>query len=429
MLAKKDAVVSPVNAYIEKAKQFALDVLQPSAKDLEHGLELHRQAIVVETYGFGPCGNDPEKILKAIRAGAAGNPLQDIIEDAGLTSYVRNPTQWKDYQALWEASGVTCVFRNAGEEAQDPLRILRRFAHFLYVTDQCRDFVSKALIPDDILQAKREGRHCLLLSCNGVPLSQDWYSVAEEFRFLHLFARMGCRMMHLTYNRRNMIGDGCAETANGGLSDFGRATVAAMNREGVIVDVAHSGWQTSLEAAQISSRPIMASHTTCADLWHHVRGKPDGVLRAIAESGGLIGICSIPGFLGGTGDLSALLDHIAYAVKKVGSDHVGIGTDVGVALPLSDHEKAIEEDLAREYPAGQKRTFEGLWPPDEPHSKPEWSQPQQKMSLAWVNFPYITVGLVQRGFTDDEIMKILGGNMLRVLGDVLPEAERQRVSR
>lgn len=418
--------MSTVHARIDEARDCALDVLKPSAKDLAHGIELHRQALVVETYGFGPSGCDPERILQAIRAGASANVLQDVVEDAALTSYVRNPTQWRDYQALWEASGVTCIFRNAGEEGQDPQRILRRFAQFLYVTDRCRGFVSKAILPDDIRQAKREGRRCLVLTCNGVPLTQDWFSVPDEFGPLHLFARMGCRMMHLTYNRRNVLGDGCAETANGGLSDFGRAAIAAMNREGVIVDVAHSGWQTSLEAAQASSRPIVASHTTCADLWRHVRGKPDNVLRAIADGGGLIGICAIPGFLGGTGDLSALLDHLAHAVRKVGADHVGIGTDVGAALPQSERERALEEGLAREYPKALRRNFQGLWPPDEPHFKPEWHQPRQKLSLAWVNFPYFTVGLVQRGLKDDEILKILGGNMLRVLGDVLPETERQR---
>ncbi len=420
--------MSTVHALIEEARQHALAALQPSARDLEHGLELHRQALVVETYGFGPSGCDPERILNAIRSGAAGNALQDVIEEVALTSYVRNSAQWQDYQAMWEASGVTCIFRNAGEEGQEPLRILRRFAQFLYVTDQCRDFVAKALLPDDIRQAKREGRRCLVLTANGVPLVQDWHSVAEEFAYLHLFARMGCRMMHLTYNRRNMLGDGCAETANGGLSDFGRAAIAAMNREGVIVDVAHSGWQTSLEAAQVSTRPIVASHTTCADLWRHVRGKPDAVLRAIADGGGLIGICAIPGFLGGRGDLCALLDHLAHAVRTVGADHVGIGTDVGASLPQTESQRALEEDIAREYPKALRRNFQGLWPPDEPHEKPEWRQPHQRLSLAWVNFPYFTVGMVQRGFKDEEILKILGGNMLRVLGDALPETERQRVS-
>src|SRR5690606_32071289 len=113
----------------------------------------------------------------------------------------------------------------------------------------------RAAHPDDIEQAHANGLHCLYLTGNGVPLPQQWTSVEEELGYIRLFFQLGIRMMHVTYNRRNMLGDGCAETANGGLSDFGRAAIAEMNRVGVIVDVAHSGWQTSLEAAQISERP------------------------------------------------------------------------------------------------------------------------------------------------------------------------------
>lgn len=153
--------MNTVHTHIEEARQCALDILKPNVKDLEHGLELHRQAVVVETYGFGPWGDDPERVLKAIRAGAVGTQLKDVREEVLLTSYVRNPTQWKDYQAMWKASGVTCLFRNAGEEGQDPLNMLRRFSHFLYVTDQCRDFMPKALVSEDVRQAKREGRHCI----------------------------------------------------------------------------------------------------------------------------------------------------------------------------------------------------------------------------------------------------------------------------
>jgi len=256
--------------------------------------------------------------------------------------------------------------------------------------------------------AKEQGRHCFYMSSNGVPLPERWDSVEEELLLIRVFFQLGIRMMHLTYNRRNLIGDGCGEPANAGLSDFGRAVVAEMNRVGVIPDVAHSGWQTSLEAAQVSERPVVASHSCCVSVYRHFRGKPDEVIRAIVDTGGYIGIAAIPGFLGGSGDLNAFLDHIDYAVKTFGADHVAIGTDVAYSLP----DKKTE---GREFPpkARSRPAWRSLWP-DMDWSKPEWRTPQQKLSLAWTNWPLFTVGMVQRGHRDEDIRKILGGNVLRV---------------
>ena len=112
------------------------------------------------------------------------------------------------------------------------------------------EFVTKAAVPEEIVVARKSGKHCLYFSGNGVPLTQQWNSVEDELRYIRIFFQLGIRIMHLTYNRRNMIGDGCAEPANAGFSDFGRAVIAEMNRVGVIPDCAHSGWQTSLEAAK-----------------------------------------------------------------------------------------------------------------------------------------------------------------------------------
>src|SRR4029078_11401937 len=129
----------------------------------------------------------------------------------------------------------------------------------------------RAAQPDDIETARAQDRHCLYLTGNGVPLAPHWNTVEEELSYVRIFFQLGIRMMHVTYNRRNMLGDGCAEPANGGLSDLGRAAIAEMNRVGVIVDVAHSGWRTSLEAAQESKLPIVASHTACDAVSHHIR--------------------------------------------------------------------------------------------------------------------------------------------------------------
>jgi membrane dipeptidase len=265
-----------------------------------------------------------------------------------------------------------------------------------------RDVVRRAATPEDIVAAKKEGRHCLYLTGNGVPLAQQYVTVGEELRYARVFFQLGIRMMHLTYNRRNLLGDGCAEPANGGLSDLGRAAIAEMNRVGVIVDVAHSGWQTSLEAAKVSTRPVVASHTGCVAVHRHIRCKPDEVLRAIAETQGLVGICCIPHFLGG--GITALLDHIDYVVRKFGVDYVGIGTDVAYSSRASAREEKRVPPLRR-----ARTRYEALWPKDA-----LVPLPGQHLSLAWTNWPLFTVGLVQRGYADHDIQKILGGNMLRV---------------
>ena len=128
----------------------------------------------------------------------------------------------KEYLDAWRASGVAAVFQNAGEERQDPLRLMKRLARFTYVTDMLREHVVKAAHPEDIVAAKKQGRHALYFSGNGVPLTQKWNSVADGLGHPAVLPARD-RMMHLIYNRRNMMGDGCAEPSNAGLSDFGRS--------------------------------------------------------------------------------------------------------------------------------------------------------------------------------------------------------------
>ncbi|MDB4439832.1 membrane dipeptidase, partial [Planctomicrobium sp.] len=255
------------------------------------------------------------------------------------------------------------------------------------------------------------GKHCLYLTGNGTPLPQTWVSVQEELGYIRHFFQLGIRMMHLTYNRRNMLADGCAETANGGLSDFGRAAIAEMNRVGVILDVAHTGWRSSREAAEASTKPMVASHTACNTLNEHIRAKPDDVIKAICDTNGLIGICLIPNFLGGGGDIVRLLDHIDHVVKKFGVDHVAIGTDVAhmSQFAAAENKKVPKRDRRRS-------RFASLWPDGSLGGN--WPG---RATLAWTNWPLFTVGLVQRGYSDEEIQKIIGGNILRVCQDVLPE--------
>jgi membrane dipeptidase len=396
-----------LNPLIQMAREAALAVLKPSAKDLQRGLELHADALVFDAYGFSPrCAVDGEAIKAAVMAGASEVELDDLREDLSMTRCVTSEAELAEYLEGWRASGVTCIFQNAGQECQDPMRLLKRLAHFTYTTDHLRDRVAKAATPADIEAVKAAGKHCLYFTGNGVPLTQDWLSIPDELRYLKIFHHLGIRMMHLTYQRRNMIGDGCAETSNAGLSDFGRAVIAEMNRVGVIPDCAHSGWQTSLEAAKVSTKPVVASHSTAAALHPHIRSKPDEVIRALADSGGYIGICCISRFLRGKGDLNAFLDHIDHVAKTFGTDHVAIGTDIAYTSRNSaaENKKAAVAGLRR-----KREDFRSLWPKDDYVASEE-----ADLSLSWTNWPLYTVGLVQRGYSDEDIRKILGGNVMRV---------------
>jgi membrane dipeptidase len=392
---------------IQKARDAAMTVLKPSAKDLEHGLALHANSLVFDSYGFSPrAAIDGEAIKAAVLAGASDAELEDLREDMSMTRCITSAEEQREYLEAWRASGVTCIFQNAGQECQDPMRLIKRLARFTYTTDMLREHVSKAVIPDDIEAVKAAGKHCLYMTGNGVPLTQDWNTIPDELRYLKIFYQLGIRMMHLTYQRRNMIGDGCGETSNAGLSDFGKAVVAEMNRVGVIVDCAHSGWQTSLEAAQLSGNPMVASHTVAGALYAHIRSKPDEVIKAIADTDGLVGICCISRFLRGKGDLNALLDHIDYVAKKFGVDYVAIGTDIAYTSSYSaaENKKAAVGGLRR-----QREAFRSLWPQDDFIPTEE-----ADLSLSWTNWPLYTVGLVQRGYSDEDIRKILGGNLMRV---------------
>jgi membrane dipeptidase len=400
------------NEKIRKARTLGLSILKPTKKQLDRGLELHRESLVFDSYGFSPrCAIDGERMKRLIEANASDVEVQDLREDMGMTRCVTDEVERREFEQAWQAAGVTCIFQNAGEEGQAPLRLVNRLSRFTYLTDLMKDFIVKAALPDDIEKAHQAGKRALYLTGNGVPLTQDWVSVPDELRYVRIFYQLGIRMMHLTYNRRNMIGDGCAEPANGGLSDFGYSVVKELNRVGVIADIAHSGWQTSLETAQRSERPMVASHSTCAELHRHIRSKPDDVIKAIADTGGYLGVCCIPSFLGGTGDISVMMKHIDHIKTKFGADHVAIGTDVAYTSRNSSAESKKAGSRAR-----SRRQWRSLWPAGSLIPKPHAS-----LTMSWTNWPLFTIGMVQMGYSDEEIRKIIGGNVMRVCRAVLNE--------
>ncbi len=396
---------------ITRAREVALTLLQPSTRELERGLRLHGESPVVEAYSLGlHAPQDACAINAALEAGASEAELQDLKEEQIMLRWAEDEALRQEYQDAWEAAGVTCFFLNAGEEGNQPLRLLKRLARYTALTDAMPGFLRRIASVEDILAAHRAGEHGICLGLNGVPLAGTHVSIEEELAYLRVFAQLGARMMHLTYNRQNPIGSGCGETADAGLTDFGRAAVREMNRLGIVIDLAHTGWQTSLDAARCSAQPVVISHAAAHSLHPHIRCKSDAVIRAVVEGGGLIGVTNIPAFLGGRGDITAFLDHIDYLVKTFGADAVAIGTDRPYVA-----EGAAAANAALHPRAPRRSKWESLWPPPgHGVNAPEWSQPSQLQSLAWTNWPLFTVGLAQRGHSDETIGKIIGGNLLRV---------------
>lgn len=238
---------------------------------------------------------------------------------------------------------------------------------------------------------------------------QDGTMLESDVSRVDLFHNLGVRIIQLTYNVRNLIGDGCLEPGNAGLSNFGRQVVARMNERGLLVDTSHCGRQTTLDAIAHSTRPVAATHSGCAALNDVPRSKTDEQLRALAAKGGVIGIYMMP-FLRASGQPVAedLIRHIEHAVKVCGEDHVGIGSDLSTTpLDLTPEFRRMHAEFVRQ------RRRQGISAPGEHEEVYNY--------VADLNVPrrceLIADALAAKGHSAGRIEKILGLNWLRLFGD------------
>ena len=394
--------------YIDN-RNYGIKLLQPSAKDLEHGLELHKNSLVWDAYGFSPNGPvDGALADRLVDEKVHPEDFTDAMEAYRQTKFLKDDTFRKEYSYLWEYAGVNCIFQNAGVEGNRPELMIKRFGNYLYNTDLYPNIVRRAAFPYQVEQAYKDGVPSLYFTTNGVPLPFPLDSASEAYRYLDVFYHLGARMMHLSYNRHNLLGGGCGEKQDMGLTDLGRAVIKKMNEIGIIVDVAHSSQQTSYEAAKASTKPMVASHTVAGGLSSHFRGKNDQTCKAIADTNGYVGVCMVPRFLRGSGDLVAFIDHLDYLIKLLGPDHVAVGTDsvawCGQSTPQT-----------KDYTVNTG-VIDSIWPQDDYVETLDMYK-----SLCWTNWPLITVGLVMRGYSDEDIQKVIGLNVLRVTKEVLTD--------
>ncbi len=311
-------------------------------------------------------------------------------------------------------SAVTCLSPTLGVRTPPPAAkgtYMKYAFPFEAAVEDCskwkrfiRDNGSKLLhatTAGDIRRAKQEGKQAVLFNFQNAPLDGRLDNV-------DVFYGLGVRSMQLTYNERNDIGDGSTERTNAGLSDFGIAVIERMNELGILVDSSHSGHQTTTEAVQFSKRPPIFTHTNCYALSQHPRNKTDDHIRALAAKGGVMGLTTVNPMI--KRDLPVTMEdfinHIDHIVKLVGVDFVGFGSDC----------------LVRGWPTDPKQKDEFLGFYGDAYFKPTYRF-RYPLGTEGMNDEHkwlsVTAGLIKRGYKDDDIVKIIGGNWLRVIGDVV----------
>lgn len=237
---------------------------------------------------------------------------------------------------------------------------------------------------------------------NATPLERDIERVDTLYD-------MGVRIMQLTYNHRNLLGDGSAERTNAGLSEYGLEVVDRMNTVGMLVDVSHSGEETTMDAMRHSRSPVAITHAGCKAVFDHSRNKTDAALRAMADGGGVLGLVQLNPYLGPNerNTLEHYLDHIDHAVNVCGIDHVGIGSDrEHRTIPdTAEERQKLVDELSRLYPDP------ATMPPVRwPFFLTELNHPRRMETIAQ--------GLDGRGYSSSDIEKIMSGNWYRLFSDV-----------
>lgn len=283
---------------------------------------------------------------------------------------------------------------------------LSRIAEWNARFERHGDLVMRARTMDDVLAAKQAGKVAILYGL------QNCSTIEDDIGLIEVFRDLGVRTMQLTYNNQSLLATGCYESSDGGVTRFGRAVIEEMNRVGMVIDMSHSAERSTLEAIELSARPIVISHANPSFFHEAKRNKSDSVLRALGESGGLVGFSLYPFHLknGSRCTPGEFTDMIARTVDLIGIDHVGIGSDLCQAQPYRVLEWMRNGRWSKQTDYGEGSADNAAWP--EPVN---WFGSN-------ADFPNLTAALVRAGFADGEVAQIMGGNWMRIMRD----AERRR---
>ncbi|MCJ7505426.1 dipeptidase [Candidatus Bathyarchaeota archaeon] len=333
-------------------------------KDEERALEVHKKSIVID-------GENGSLKYQDLIFKNTSSYLKKLV-DAGITA-------WNDTVSYPDA--------DFGQVLTD---ICLRYKW----VESNPDLAMIVFSADDIERAKRDGKAGIICG------TQNSSFLERDLEKLELSRVLGLKIVGLAYQYKNFVGDGCGERTDSGLGKFGVKLVEEMDRNGVVIDLSHAGKATTIDAIEISKNPTVFSHSNAKALCKHVRNIDDEQIKAVAEKKGVVGVagyspCLSPQeFVTEKPKLELMLDQIDYITKLVGVDYVGIGSDVADACPKDRIDAA-----RKQYPEVYTTTWEAMHPRG------------LESPLEMIN---VTMGLVMRGYSDQDIMKILGGNWIRV---------------
>lgn len=303
----------------------------------------------------------------------------DAMNNAGLTP---------DYLRTVRDAGITAAMVPVSI-TDTFIAAIERILALREVVDAAADAVRVVETVDDIHACKRDDRLGLILAL------EDSRQLEKDLRKVRLFRDLGVRRMQIVYTTLNDAGSGPGDRVDVGLSRFGTALVREIQDQGVLLDLCHAGPATLVDAVAVATRPAIWSHTNVRAVFDHPNNMTDDQLDLVAANDGVVGISGIPFYsCGPDGSLDQVLDHVDHAVRRVGIRHVGIGLAIFENHPLAFYDRF--KDLPREI-----------------YGNPPWSWPPGIATIS--EFPHIADALVARGYDDEQVAAILGGNHLRVL--------------
>lgn len=386
-------------------------MIKLSQEQEKRARKLHFSNFILDYNPFGEpfimTSRSREKMIKALKEYKSPSEVRYIMAKDRLIELVEDPEALSKTRNIWKDSGVNAVLVTLGSmevNFKDWDAIIRDIARW-YRRAKIDNNMAICTSTEDLKKSYRQGRVGLLLGL------QDTLPLGKNLDRLEVLYHFGVRFIQLTYNTRNLVGDGCLEQEQSGLTPFGIEVVNRMNKLNILVDVSHSGYKTTIDAIETSTKPVAFTHISCKSIYDHPRAKSDEELRLLAKTGGFVGILAAPHFLksGGQAGVEDIIRHLAHCVDIVGLDRVGIATDWAFwssDLPNELREGALEEL----HKLGYKPEVHG-----------------NKIGVGcgefyhWTDWYQITRGLVAFGYSDNEIKGFLGNNQLNFLKKILLE--------